>query len=497
MKTKMKSFLIVALSAALLTNPIPLYAKAPSLKAAKKALGQAVQEEDAKKIHGYFSALAKVNSPAAAKLIIRVTSTALHLDLANSASHELASMDALKVRSYLYKESRQCKKWWVRLLLVEVLSKIGKAADKPLYEAVKDEHPVVLSKLITIFERRRSKRSLEAILTILANAEKTNKQELSSAACAALARMTGKTLEAAVDWQNWWSAARESFDFSKAKEAQKAGKKKVSTVTERIKKRGDGSFLERLGDGDIVVVEGKFDEVQGVLKQLKLPHVLVTRKGFETFKLNKKQVLIINCDGDKLSDECVKKIKGFVAAGGYLFTSDWELHAVLTKAFPKVISQKTVIDEDLVDISPVAKHRGHPYLRDVFPKDPYKLVKFRWKIDGASDLQAFTPKSGVVPLVFSRQMNKKHGHGVVALTFRWRGGVIIEKRRRPRPTTGGGTGYSQKAVERLGGSVLHVLGHFNAQKDPKGDGYALQQLLLNFIIEKQKFRAAGRSGKKK
>ena len=38
------------------------------------------------------------------------------------------------------------------------------------------------------------------------------------------------------------------------------------------------------------------------------------------------------------------------------------------------------------------------------------------------------------------------------------------------------------------GSVLHVLGHFNKQKDPKGDGFALQQLLLNFVLEKQEAR---------
>ena len=36
--------------------------------------------------------------------------------------------------------------------------------------------------------------------------------------------------------------------------------------------------------------------------------------------------------------------------------------------------------------------------------------------------------------------------------------------------------------------MLHVLSHFQKQRDESGDGFALQQMLLNFIVEKQAFR---------
>jgi len=37
--------------------------------------------------------------------------------------------------------------------------------------------------------------------------------------------------------------------------------------------------------------------------------------------------------------------------------------------------------------------------------------------------------------------------------------------------------------------VLHVLGHLAKQVDPRDDRFALLQLLVNFIVEKQKARS--------
>jgi hypothetical protein len=93
----------------------------------------------------------------------------------------------------------------------------------------------------------------------------------------------------------------------------------------------------------------------------------------------------------------------------------------------------------------------------------------------------------VTVLVESPDLKKQYNNGAVAVTFRWHGGRIatgtgVSKKQ----ATGGG---ENKPAEPEGGCVLHVLGHFKHQKDAdSGDHFALQQLLLNFILEKQHAR---------
>lgn len=383
------------------------------------------------------------------------------------------------------------KNWWTTVKAKFVLKKLRKKRQLTAKET-EDQETLVAD--IAELEGKRTKDALEEIIEAYEKAEKADLADACLRADKALRGLTGMKFVSAILWRGWWDKVKDSYTIPKKKEAAEAGKFRANTVTARILKRGEGSYLESIKKGDIIVVEGEYDEVQAILDVLKIPYTSVTRAKLQSVKLNKNQVLIFNCSSGGLNGKNIKTIQAFVSAGGYVFTSDWELHNVLTRAFPKVLSLKKRINDDLVDIAPYPPAASHPYLRDVFPRNPYKLTKFRWKIDASSDLHGFSAKSGVVPLVFSTEMNAKHGTGVVALTFRWRGGVVVKPKRKKRATTGGAK-YSQKAVEKMGGSVLHVLGHFNAQADPKGDGYALQQLLLNFIVEKQKFRAIAK-GKK-
>ena len=126
-------------------------------------------------------------------------------------------------------------------------------------------------------------------------------------------------------------------------------------------------------------------------------------------------------------------------------------------------------EKDLnVKIEPSQENFDHPFLRDVFPKDPFKLQNYRWKIDSASSTLRFSPKSKVYPLVVSKELGQKYSNPTVAATFR-----------------------------HGRGSVLHVLSHFYQQQDASGDGFALQQILANFIIERQKWRKKELEKKKK
>ena len=112
-------------------------------------------------------------------------------------------------------------------------------------------------------------------------------------------------------------------------------------------------------------------------------------------------------------------------------------------------------------------------LRDVFPLSSFELAGFRWTMDETCHLMQ--PIAGVTTLVTSPEVERTYHSGDVAVTFRWDGAPVLEG---GRPTTG--------PEMPVGGAVLHVISHFDLQQDASLDKFALQQLLLNFILEKQR-----------
>jgi hypothetical protein len=483
-----------------------------SLKKAKRALAQAIHNKDENTVRTIFEKLAEANSPAAAKLIITVTSNNLQLDLYDCAVSSLASMNDSKAQDMIFKDGRKSKKWWIRLLLLQVVAKIDSPkAWAVLAGATVETHGTVLEELAGLFSARKNKASIDSLINIRITAEENGLGDAAFAASSALRSFTDQNLEAGIDWQNWWGRAKTKFDFAKIEAARKKkkdeqaegspGKQGISSVTERIKKRNESKYLERIEKGDVIVVKGVYDQVEEVLENLKIPFTLIPREKLAQLKLKASMVVIFNCHDKALDKNAAQNLRNFVSAGGYVFTSDWELRNILQHAFPKTLMAKQQIPEDNVLITPELNAATHPYLRDVFPKNPFKRAKFKWKIDAASDLVNFAKKSGVKSLIVSPELVTKYKLGIVALTFRWRGRVITGKpvHKRSRPTTGSRSRDEDAldAKEYPGGSVLHVLGHFHAQMDSSGDGFALQQLLANFIIEKQKWRAAHKKKKKK
>lgn len=243
----------------------------------------------------------------------------------------------------------------------------------------------------------------------------------------------------------------------KGGKAKKAGVK-IPTTLERVKSRGDLKYLHGLQAEDILVVTGAYDAVENVLKFLAVPYRLTSKGRLDRMLLNPRMVIIFNCDRHRLSNVAVKKLRRFVMRGGYIFSSDWELSNVLERAFPDAIRQSGRVGGRSVKIKPHPKYKNHPYLRDVFSTS-YGITEktvLRWQVDGSSDYHRALSKK-VIPLVVSKEMRNYSDEGAIAFTY-----------------------------QAGKGSILHVLSHFKSQSDPNGDGFALQQMLANFIIEKQK-----------
>lgn len=347
-------------------------------------------------------------------------------------------------------------------------------------KALGDKAEVVAVAAVRSTQAKMTKEIVDEWLKLLLKEEKAKpkkqRQSFLRELVTALKNATGQEIDAGVDWDNYWKAHRAAW---KAPDLATGGSDK--DVIDRMKKhrKSDVKTLERLADTDVIVMRGRSDKVEQVLTAIKIKHKRINREDFGKLELKPNSVLVLNCNGDKdkFTDAEIAKISRFVAQGGYLFSSDWQLKFTVEKAFPGAIafggeSERTKRGEEISSpITPVVGN--HPYMRDVFPLSTIERAGYKWKIDGRSHLIKILSKKGVIPLISCEALKAKKAP-FVAVTFRWKGRVVTKN----RVATGG------KATPE-GGAVLHVLGHFKNQKD-KSDKFALQQLLLNFIIEKQR-----------
>ncbi|MCA8924374.1 MAG: HEAT repeat domain-containing protein [Planctomycetes bacterium] len=390
----------------------------------------------------------------------------------------------------LIKQCKRNKQADVRFLIVDGLGRLPElSAEQALVEALtedKDETVAVLA--ARKLGKRGTPTAVDALIPVLEDLEKDGERtRLIREVNGALATLTGNDLDNARGWKTYWDAHRAEFTA----QSDDAGEgTQTRSALDRMKKErpGDARTMTRIRDDEIIAIKGSSDKVEDVLKQLDVKHQTYERDAFDTVKLDpERQVLILNCAGNKnLSEAGIQRVREFVANGGYLFTSDWELRNTLEKAFPEVVGflKETPSATKKVKIKAPAEAYTHPLMRDVFPLGTWSDREFSWSLDGRSHL--VKPNPAITVLVECPEISDL-GSTTVAFTFGFSG------RGGGRPVTGA----PGKGGANEGGRVLHVLSHFKNQKDESGDGYALQQLLLNFIVEKQEARKAAKLGGKK
>ncbi|MGE0708722.1 MAG: HEAT repeat domain-containing protein [Planctomycetota bacterium] len=408
----------------------------------------------------------------------RLRSIGVYEDLVQALS--TASGDAL---DELIKEYKKVKKDGALRFLV--LDSLGGAKDERaeallVEAATKDKDEPIRVLAIRQLGKRATKSAVEALIPFLGELEKakTESERLIREVNGALQNLTGGDLSVAEDWRNWWEQNKDKFT-PKQEEGKTAER---GNVLDRMAKErpADLKSITRIKDGELIVVRGN-DKVEDVLDALKLKHKRIKRDELEKLDLDpQSQILLLNCPGrEAFSDAGVQKVRDFVVKGGYVFCSDWELGKTLAKAFPEAcqfLKEAPKGDVKDVTIVPFPESASHPLMRDVFPLNTFETGGFAWKLEGRSHLAKQTPQ--IVPLV-SCPAIKDQGTTMVAFCF-----AYADLKGAARPVTGG----DMKKLKQPPGQVLWVSSHFKLQKDPKSDGFALQQLLLNFIVEKQEQR---------
>ncbi len=425
-------------------------------------------------------------------------------------ARSVASIDDPAARDYVVAEARRRKggaRSWLCLLALA-------ASDWPearpvLVDTIESARPFLGVEAVLALRRQRTAAAVETLVDALAAVARlrrsvSDRDVVAEAIRQALVDLTGAEHEDVDGWRAWWQSRGESFTPAPERNADdddRDDEERIRTVVReapetRTRPRLPPTVARLRGD-DVLVVRGNWDVIDEVLDDLGIPYRRVARKRLASERLDpERQVVVIGCGGHAFPRRAVEKLRDFVREGGYLFTSDYGLTQVLEPAFPGAASKAGSSGFTELDVaigpaagageSSVARHLLH----DVFSARREGVPPPRWKVDPSSYTIAPGPETTV--LVESAELAKSLGHGAVAVTFRRDASSPRRGRRRgrgdERPSTGGARWASAErrtAHDLRGGAVLHVIGHFAKQRNADGDGFALQQLFLNFLDERQ------------
>ncbi len=224
----------------------------------------------------------------------------------------------------------------------------------------------------------------------------------------------------------------------------------------------------------------------------------------------------------RLSKDALAAIKTWVETeGGFLYTEDWGILDVIEEIWPdKVVSgtgattptqEPRLLRQRKPDgqswephfsvfLRPGHGSPSHPLMRGVWQRSPAppaapgeggttekapppgQVFVHHWQIDDEAPAIEVQDAATVTTLLESEDLAKMaDGNGAVAITFR--PGIAPNK---GKTGTGGGGGTGEYTRSKSG-RVLHTISHFGHQ-DTSEDGQALENLLLNFLLEASKQR---------
>ena len=294
------------------------------------------------------------------------------------------------------------------------------------------------------------------------------------------------------NWRAWWNDIKDKYsgegntqgNTPDQPDKSHSSKPRVGkTLIESLHQTRITDFLElRKGkQQEIVIIQGANDSVEEVLSSLEIPHVVMTSDALRSHELKACTALFVNCGSIGWPTKLITKIRDYVANGGYLFATDVAIVDVVNRAFPGYIRTGRASFPDLtVDILPWRGSTGHPYLRGVnIPLTGSSVEKatgrMTWIIDAGGPSIDFDPRR-VVPLIEAPSLQRRKAPTAVGVTFRY--GVDLQL----YPNSIQTGGVYEELSHLGGGSVLCVISHFKKQKSGE-DGFALQNLLINFLIE--------------
>jgi hypothetical protein len=274
----------------------------------------------------------------------------------------------------------------------------------------------------------------------------------------------------------------------------KANKAAAKVVNERMaaERPEDFRLMKSVDGAEIIVVSGVYDRVEDVLSAVGIRHVVVAPAQLDHLELNARQLLIIDCPGN-ISSRAVEKVRKFVNAGGFLYTTDWALANVVQKAFPGYVEfNGRATSNDVVEVA--VKKKDNVFLKQIqlSKEDP------KWWLESSSYPIRVLNKEKVDVLITSREMAGKYGEPAIAITFPYGDGRVLhiashfylqQNQRRSVAENGKAGGFLKKEAN-LPEPLKEKLAADDEVKDVKaGDlssSYAASQLSTNLVVERKR-----------
>ena len=170
----------------------------------------------------------------------------------------------------------------------------------------------------------------------------------------------------------------------------------------------------------VVVVRGSADHMEQVLAKAKISFVAVNPDELPTLALNGKQVLMVNCTGD-MSPEARERVRRFVAAGGFLYTTDHAVHQLIEPIFPNTIAWTgQTTSEQIVSVKVHGTEADRGLLNSLGGN-----AKELWQTAGGGFPFKVLDPNRVTVLMESPEAAKLFGSGNIAARFRYEDGQVI------------------------------------------------------------------------
>ncbi|MDY7227313.1 SH3 domain-containing protein [Hyalangium rubrum] len=220
-----------------------------------------------------------------------------------------------------------------------------------------------------------------------------------------------------------------------------------------------GPSPEQVREASVVVVSGSADHMDQVLRKAGVSYVVVSPGDLPELPLHSRQVLMVNCRGET-SQASRERVRRFVAAGGFLYTTDHTVKELLEPTFPNTIAfNGTTTQEQDFPLQLRGDEKARGLLKHLGDQSSQ-----RWQLAGGGYLFKVLDPHKVEVLMESEEVKKRYGTGVLGVRFRYQDGAVI-----------------------------HVTGHFFSQPGQRGGvaqaGRAFEQLSQNVVSEKAADRA--------
>jgi hypothetical protein len=171
-----------------------------------------------------------------------------------------------------------------------------------------------------------------------------------------------------------------------------------------------------LNPQQVLVVKGQWDDSARTLDKFRIPYNRIGARSMRDIPLDRVKVLIVDCSG-YLPRESFQRIRDWVAAGGYLLTTDWALDNTLQKTFPGYvewnhkINREGLYEAEAVDPDAILFRNAVPVAN--------------WRTEMECHLLTVLKPDAVRVLVRSRALAREDGQGILAVTFPFGRGHVL------------------------------------------------------------------------